>query len=536
MTGKICCHKALRKNAADKSPSPPSSRKGRRENVSGHGGAQKGASSKPIRDAERSGAPATACCGHEKRSGRHAARENTGLFPRDRAAWPAGEALFPPLNEAVCRDLKAFIKVLHAVRPLSAAHRRFLPDDIAALSRVLTFERANLVRPYWSKPNFISAYLYYFLPWNLVRFVRLLSALPLQFPEDSGKRLLLVDIGSGPLTLPIALWLARPDLRDAPIRVLAQDKASQPLAFGRALFEELARLEGKSAWQVETIHSPLSSLHRQVRMLCGDGAKGGACGAWLVTAANVLNEYCNGRPQKMRGGNCEDFARDGGVGESLADENVSGAMEAALEDVLEAILPMLAASSSLSSGEESGAAGSAPAALFIEPGTRLGGKLIMRMRALAIQAGLNVLAPCTHSTSCPLLEGRGGRTWCHYTFDEAGAPLWLRKLSAEAGLSKAALSLAPVLLSPHSLAPDAGSHARVISSPFVVPGLPGKARYACSHKGLVLLEDALALASGVRLPISIPAGAKRDAKSRAPVIPAPRAARRELFGERRPHG
>lgn len=520
MTRKSCFHKTLHNNTDDKAPALPSSN--------------------PARDGERPRCPATAITGHAKRTGRPGARENAGRFRSGRAAWPAGEALFPPLTEAVCRDLEGFIKVLHAVRPLSASHRRFLPDDVAALSRILTTERTNLAHPYWSRPGFISAYLYYFLPWNLVRFARLLSALPLPPTAGGDERPLLVDIGSGPLTVPIALWLARPDLRKSPIRVLAQDKASQPLAFGCALFEALGQMKGSPVWQVETIHSSLSSLPRQVRMLCDDGGKGGACRPWLVTAANVLNEYCGGRSQKMRGSGFRASDGDDGEGNSLAGERVSIAMEAALEDVLEAILPVLAASASSLSEEEAGTAKTVPAALFIEPGTRLGGKIIMRMRRLAIQAGLSVLAPCTHSSSCPLHEGRGGRTWCHYTFDTEGAPSWLQRLSAEAGLSKAALSLTPVLLSTRvtsqSNAGDADLPARVISSPFAVPGLAGKARYACTHEGLVLLEDAFALASGTRLPISIPAKAKRDVKSRVPVIPAPRTVTGKACSERRPRG
>ena len=536
MTRKSCFHKTLRNSSEYKTQLPPHSRKGQGGNVSGHGGAHTAAPSKPAREDEGAGNP----YGHAKQTGRAAAGKDAGRFLLGRAAWPAGEALFPPLTEAVCRELEGFIKVLHAVRPLSAAHRRFLPDDVAALSRILTSERTNLAHPYWSRPGFISAYLYYFLPWNLVRLARLLSVLPLPSAAESGERSLLIDIGSGPLTLPIALWLARPDLREAPIRVLAQDKAIQPLAFGRALFEALGQMQGSSVWQIETIHSPLYSLPRQVRMLCDDGVKGGACRPWLVTAANVLNEYCGGRPQKMRGGDFDDCDADGVHGNSLTGEHGSVAMDAALEDVLEAVLSVLADSASSVSEEESGAEHSVPAALFIEPGTRLGGKIIMRMRGLAIQAGQNVVAPCTHSASCPLREGRGGRTWCHYTFDAVGAPSWLQKLSAEAGLSKRALSLAPLLLStqvaPQSHVRDADLPARVISSPFAVPALAGKARYACTHEGLVLLEDAVALASGDRLPISIPADAKRDAKSRVPVIPAPRVAKRKTFSERHPRG
>ncbi len=175
------------------------------------------------------------------------------------------------------------------------------------------------------------------------------------------------------------------------------------------------------------------------------------------------------------------------------------------------------------------AGGSAsPALLFVEPGTRLGGAAVMRLRELALEGGLAALAPCPHSGACPLLAGQGGRTWCHFTFDSGDAPDWLLRLSTEAGLTKNGLSLAPLLLGAmpeDAPAAAAGREetlaARVLSAPFAVPGLTGRARYACTAQGLALLENAEALASGDQLPVRLPPDAPRDAKSRARVIRGP---------------
>ncbi|MBQ2515981.1 MAG: hypothetical protein II543_01815, partial [Desulfovibrio sp.] len=66
--------------------------------------------------------------------------------------------------------------------------------------------------------------------------------------------------------------------------------------------------------------------------------------------------------------------------------------------------------------------------------------------------------------------------------------------------------------------------ARIVSQPFRVPGLRGLARYACTARGLVLIEDASACPSGslVCLPEGALDSARRDAKSGAAVIASAR--------------
>ena len=205
--------------------------------------------------------------------------------------------------------------------------------------------------------------------------------------------------------------------------------------------------------------------------------------------------------------------------------------------------------------DEAGSADEAllPAALFVEPGTRLGGKTISRLREAALERDLMPLAPCTHRAPCPLAHSHAGRGWCHFTFDCEGAPQWLQELSSAAGLAKSALSLAPLLLradpaAGESLfddmddvdgeAPDNGREAaamlhqprpvRVLSSPFVVPGLRGQARYACCAAGLAVVPDAAALPSGAQLTARAqaderPGTPRRDRKSGALLLALPAA-------------
>lgn len=446
-----------------------------------------------------------------RQDGREAGR------PRGGTPWPAPALLLPPLSRDAERLLESLPLALAAVRPLRAAHRKTLPRDIADLSRLLTVDRADLRQPYWGSPGLASAYMHYFLPWNILRLTRLLANLPLPDPGlwlERGLHPLLLDAGSGPLTLPLALWLARPDWRPLPLKVLALDTAALPLDLGRRLLRSWAGLSGQPlAWTIATARGPLEHLPRHAARLSRDRkGDGGAPSVWMVSATNVLNElYGKGMEQTAAAEK-----------DSVPEEEENAAAAGRLSGVLDALAPLLREGPG---GDDA----PAPAALFVEPGTRLGGKTIMRLRALALEGGLSALAPCAHDRPCPLLAHRR-RGWCHFTFDSAGAPSWLRALSGQAGLAKNSLSLAPLLLVPREKAasrPPDGT--RVLSAPFPVPGLRGEARYACAARGLLLLERAEALPSGALLRCGIPEHAAVDSRSGALVVPATAAGQ-----ERRP--
>lgn len=461
-------------------------------------------------------------------------------------AWKGAMPLFPPLTAEARAILDQLPEVLARVWPLSAAHRRSLPDDIARLSRLLTTERAALDRPYWSTPAFVSAYMYYFLPWNLVRLIRLLAAMPLPDPQAvvaQGGKALLIDTGSGPLTLPLALWLARPEWRQVPIQVLALDSSSQPLELGRSLLHEVAALTFHQPWQVQIVRAPLEQAARQAAPLLA----GGQARPWLVSAANVLNELRfgkrSGRVSTLDSYDEDDVPLMGRMDDpdmegradfdqsAEPDERPDDCRQERLARFLDALAPLFR-SHGRSTTDSAAGQSSGPALLFVEPGTRLGGSTIMDLRHLAVEGGLTALAPCPHQAACPLLGGQGGRTWCHFTFGSEDAPRWLEDLSADAGLGKSGLSLAPLLLSPVA-APEVAAgqeqgrktsgsmKARVLTAPFAVPGLAGRGRYACAACGLLLLEDAEGLPSGSLLEVQVSPDARRDAKSGARIVRRP---------------
>ena len=385
-----------------------------------------------------------------------------------------------------CRAMELMPRALDAVMPLRSAHRSDLPNAIRELSAQLTTERGALSRPYWTSPRLVSAYLRYFLPWNLLRLHRLFRDLPLPSPE--GDAPVLLDIGSGPLSVPVGLWLSRPEWRQAPVRLVCADTAPHPMALGEAVFRKLAELCGEPLrWQIRAERRPL------LRALALPGLS-----PRLITGGNVLNEWQD---------------RNDDADDTLADR---------LGEVAEAVARALPADGM---------------ALFVEPGTRLGGTLTASLRTALQEEGLFPVAPCPHDGACPLL-GRRNRGWCHVHEELAAniAPSWLTGLTESARLAKQSLSYAYLLCRPRAdeewppAAADvenvkqhvhtdgtAGEEivpARLLSDTFLVPEL-GQARYACSERGLLLVAHAARFGAGALIRCRIPAKPRQDAKSGA---------------------
>ncbi len=384
-------------------------------------------------------------------------------------------------DSAFCRDAFAALpKVLDSVMPLQRSHRADLPEAVRDLSEILTSERNELGRSYWSSPRFVSAYVRYFLPWNLVRLTRLLPSLSLPAPTPEARLPIVMDLGCGPLTLPLALWLSRPDWRKIPLKLVAVDTAPRPMELGRALIKALAAaLDEDLLWQIELVRMPFLRSLREVRGT-----------PHLLMAGNVLNEW------RDRGNSTREERLD-----SLA-------------------------------GSVSRLLGNTGTGLFIEPGTRLGGGLTAGLREAALSYGLLPLAPCTHTEPCPLLRRRD-RGWCH-AVQNAGGPGWLARLAAEARLPKDSLSLSFMLLrsehyenmsaegdtqglKDHVKATEGASVARIISDAFFVPGL-GHARYACCEKGLAILGNAADIPFGAEVLCRSTIKEKRDTKSGALIM------------------
>jgi hypothetical protein len=358
--------------------------------------------------------------------------------------------------------LERLLRVIEKTFPIPGRFRSSLPGDVAELSRLLTSARPDREGGYLGRPNLLSAYLRYFLPWNVFRLYRLfslVSGLDKTLSEEtlSGSSAgpflgltggdAITDIGSGPLTLPVALWLFRPELRKLNLEFRCVDHTGSTLEAGRKLFAALEAAESGSSWKIRTIRD---SVNAPVR-----GEK-----AALVTAVNVFNEMCR---------------RD----------TPASAAEKAVK-----ILERLCSDRG--------------SILVMEPGVPKSGAFIAALRDCLLERGKKIAAPCTHEGSCPLpgiyggqfrgktgpgfpkperfgvqdASGRGKAKWCHFAFDTAEAPAELHRLSAAAGIPKERAVFSFLLAG--KAGPGDRGKIRVISDAFPVPG--GWGRYGCGRR------------------------------------------------------
>ena len=346
-------------------------------------------------------------------------------------------------------------------RPARAASRQ--------LSRLLTVDRDSLPRDYMTRPELLAAYLHYFLPWNVYRQGRLLAGLDLDLAP--GARI--VDLGAGPLTFLLALWLAAPGCANANCTTRRSTAPSRRCGRAREIFAALAGPAG-DRWRVSTRR----------------GAAGGrpARPADLLVVANMINELEAERGGRRRGPDVDNQER-----------------------LMMGWERMLAPGGRL---------------LLIEPGVRPSAAQLVRLRGAAVERGWTIVAPCTHAETCPV-PGRRGGSWCHFACDTAGAPRWLESLGRAARLPKERASLSFLLLQAGNAAPTAAAEGplglRVVSDAFDLPG-GRRGCYACGSRGLVLLavparRGAGLPASGDRLSVAWPEAAERDPKTRATIIP-----------------
>jgi ribosomal protein RSM22 (predicted rRNA methylase) len=408
--------------------------------------------------------------------------------------------MFSKLSPEVCQALAGIPQGIEAVSPVPARFRKDLGKNIRDLSALLTADRQSLSGKYLGNPAFFSAYIRYFFPWNLFRLCKLFAgntSLPALFADDR-KPLVVTDFGSGPLTLPAALWIAFPELREKPVEFRCFDINRHILKTGEALFYHIAGNNGGKG-SVKGKGS-INSIKWKIKPVCSSLTTARAVhDSTLVSAVNVYNELF----WKLR-------AADTGALDMFA------AGEAA----------RLASFCS-----EKGAV------LLADPGIPRSGEFIARIRNCFIARGFSIEGPCTHTAPCPMqtskTQNRAAK-WCHFTFPVDEAPQSLQTLSVEARLPKEHGVLSFLLV---KKGPDASGMpsehnrktmpVRVISGMFPLPASAGSAgcyaRYGCSAKGLILLtgdrRETGGWHSGSLAAIPVTGVEKRDPKSGALIAP-----------------
>ncbi|GHV83842.1 hypothetical protein AGMMS50212_11820 [Spirochaetia bacterium] len=351
--------------------------------------------------------------------------------------------IFPPLTPAIQNEIGNLIKCIDKTFPIPKRFYTQLPKNISQLSLLLTKESSLRNDGYMGESAMLQAYLRYFLPWNVFRLCRLnLKELLPAFKDDD----VIIDLGSGPFTFVIALWITHSELRTKSLKFYCVDHNKSALLAGKKLFASLAG--GNPAWRITTIHAAIGKPLRVPH-------------AALVTALNVSNEFIRHIP--------------------VQDSQALSKAASRYADFL------------LSLAKEDGNIFTA------EPGVPRAAQFLNMLRGFFIQKNCRLVSPCTGCIICPMSGGIRGTKWCHFSFDTDDAPSSLQDISAAAGLlkDKAVLSFLFCVKSKQGIAQHTIQNIaqknllRIMSDIITLPreiSSSGYGRYACSEKGLCLVS------------------------------------------------
>ncbi len=397
--------------------------------------------------------------------------------------------------------IEHFDRIIADVLLLSGKHRVQLGGAIRRLSHELTDDRASRRIGYMNDAGMVSAYISYFMWWNLVRLTRLFAGLPRDaFSLADGD--IVLDVGSGPLTVPIALWLARPELRSKKLTVYCMDLSQTALASGEELYLSIAAktIATTSGGTSGSGSSNESSGKKNVLTPWTIVRVKGELGtrikekASLVTCANVCNELIQTSP--------------------MPPDYLAKKYSSDLLSYLDSENP-------------------AASVLLIEPGDPKSARFVALMREAFLRRSCIPLAPCPHTAACPMTgNAKKGGKWCNFAFSTDDAPPALQKVSAKAGLAKERATLSFVLVkktdslvaekNDENKSPHPKRLTLRITSDFIrLPDLHKSGYYACSELGLVLAVDKTHVhpKNGELLSIAYPADTSlRDKKSGAVLL------------------
>jgi len=142
---------------------------------------------------------------------------------------------------------------------------------LGLLMEGFTSDKPSRKADYLGRVEFLEAYLFWYLPHNLLKFSSLLPRLNL---EPSSQ---LTDFGSGPLTVPLAFWLLKKDWRALDLGWTLVEPYSKALDSGLKLLEHVVSRFGQTlAWKFSRVRGRLGvAIQRK---------------ASLVVCSHVLNE------------------------------------------------------------------------------------------------------------------------------------------------------------------------------------------------------------------------------------------------------
>ena len=376
----------------------------------------------------------------------------------------------PP--EDARRILENFDGIIRTNLPLSSKQLLLLPRNIKELSHCLTDERSKRRLGYMNDNIVLSSYAYYFLWWNLFRLTSVFSALDenvFSFLHDES---VCLDIGSGPLSVPLALYLARPELRAVKLTWYCMDTSQNALALGENLLLSCAaRLQtAQHAQSAESVEDAAGFCWRIVRVK-GEIGTQIKQKASFITCANMFNELYWNTSQPLEAEAKKYAARLFSYGAQKPD-------------------------------------GKSECAFFVaEPGIPRAARFISLLRAAMLRKNMSCVSPCPHENECPM-DGKKGGKWCHFILNTKTAPFALKKLSEKAGLAKERAAISFIFTRPEALSRNPkAEHAekrgadgktaaadkipyrmRICSDPIALPEHK-TGRYACAPWGLTLVIE-----------------------------------------------
>lgn len=373
-----------------------------------------------------------------------------------------------------------FDEIIQGVRPLNSKQKQQLPDNIRSLSHQLTDDRASRRLGYMNDNIQLSSYIRYYTWWNLVRLTKLFANLPASiFPsqnENGNNRdspLVCLDLGTGPLTVIIALWIARPELRNRKFKWYCLDVSGNAMSLGEDVYLSIAASSGETPWQIVRVKGPFGTNLREK--------------ADFITCANMFNELDQASDMPPEFQSKKYFDQLSVYAKPYANF------------------------------------------LLIEPGVPKASRTLSLLRTRFINAGFSIESPCPHALDCPMNGFKAytgsSNKWCNFAFNTENAPAKLLKLSELAKLPKERATLCYLAVCGKKTSDSKETNntneilCRVASDPFKLPGNK-TGFYACSKLGLTLLKGNRNLKSGdlISVKIKTPDSLPKDEKSGALII------------------
>lgn len=360
------------------------------------------------------------------------------------------------LTQTQIHELEIISESLRLTGMLSEKNFTSMKKNVFSLFKQLTSERKERYANYLNQDKLLSAYIFYYLPWNCYKLVKLFLHLNISevLKKFDKPELTFIDFGAGPLTVLIALWIAEPKLRAKKITWYCFDLSTKILDLGEKIFKLLANENRHNAknWTIKKLNKKFGEI------------KNLKCDFYF--SANMFNEFLDF--------NSENFFRE--------TFNVTQIINSYLTEKA--------------------------FALVVEPGNPQGGKIITNLRTHFLDKNFSILSPCTQGKNCPMQKSQIDKTksnfnvedsfsfakrkWCHFSFKNSNDIKQLSAISEIVKLPKESITLSYLFVAKarinKTMEHKSFVRIRVISNIIKLPQYTF-GRYACSEFGFLLLKS-----------------------------------------------